>query len=82
MLGTRIAYAAGYDLIMGAQFFAGEEFAHSKFGQLSFWGTHLADERRMALVIATMDEIPTSRAHSRKAGQCAQRSFGLEDPWR
>jgi Zn-dependent protease with chaperone function len=69
MLGTRIAHAAGYDPIKGAQFFARDEAARSKSGQLSFWGTHPADEKRMAIVIATMDEIQARQALSRKAGQ-------------
>lgn len=69
MLGTRIAHAAGYDPIKGAQFFARDEAARSKTGQLSFWGTHPADAKRMAVVIATMDEILAKQALSRKPGQ-------------
>lgn len=69
MLGTRIAHAAGYDPIKGAQFFARDEAVRSKSGQLSFWGTHPADEKRMAVVIATMGAIEAKQALSRKAGQ-------------
>lgn len=66
MLGTRIAHNAGYDPIKGAQFFARDEAARSKSGQLSFWGTHPADSKRMAIVIATMDEIKAKQALARK----------------
>lgn len=69
MLGTRIAHAAGYDPIKGAQVFARDEAARSKSGQLSFWRTHPADEKRMAIVIATMDEVQASQALSRKPSQ-------------
>lgn len=69
MLGTRIAHYAGYDPVKGAQFFARDETARSENGKLSFWGTHPADEKRMAIVIATMDEIKARQALSRKTGQ-------------
>jgi Zn-dependent protease with chaperone function len=69
MLGTRIAHYAGYDPIKGAQFFARDEAARSKSGQLSFWGTHPADEKRMAVVIATMDAIKANQAPIRNTGQ-------------
>lgn len=67
MLGTRIAAAAGYDPVKGAQFFARDEAARSKTGQLSFWGTHPADAKRMAIVIATMDQIKAQQALKRTA---------------
>ncbi|WP_010140965.1 M48 family metalloprotease, partial [Oceanicola sp. S124] len=69
MLGTRIAHAAGYDPVKGAQFFARDEAARSGGGQLSFWGTHPPDEKRMAMVLATMDQIRSQQALARKAGQ-------------
>ena len=66
MLGTRIAYAAGYDPIKGAQFFARDEAARSQSGKLSFWGTHPADAERLAVVIATTDEIKAQQGLARK----------------
>ncbi|MCZ0964516.1 M48 family metallopeptidase [Paracoccus benzoatiresistens] len=57
MLGTRIATAAGYDPVRGARFFARDEAARSETGQLSFWGTHPADAKRLAVVLATVDQI-------------------------
>ncbi|MCK0140019.1 M48 family metalloprotease [Aliiroseovarius sp. F47248L] len=66
MIGTRIAAAAGYDPVKGAQFFARDEAARSSAGQLSFWGTHPADEKRMEVVIATMEQIKAQRALARK----------------
>lgn len=56
-LGTRIAAAAGYDPVQGAMFFARPEAAKTSAGQLSFWGTHPPDEKRLATVIATNEEI-------------------------
>lgn len=69
MLGTRIAHAAGYDPVKGAQFFARDEAARSGGGQLSFWGTHPPDEKRMAMVLATMEQIQGQQALTRKASQ-------------
>ncbi|SEI03941.1 M48 family metallopeptidase [Paracoccus alkenifer] len=66
MLGTRIAAAAGYDPVKGAQFFARSESTRSKAGQLSFWGTHPPDSKRLAMVIATMAEIEGKQALARK----------------
>lgn len=57
MLGARIAAAAGYDPVRGAQYFARGESARSANGKLSFWGTHPPDEKRLAVVIATMEQI-------------------------
>ncbi|WP_230312223.1 M48 family metallopeptidase [Paracoccus lichenicola] len=62
MLGTRIAMAAGYDPVKGAQFFARDEAARSRNGQLSFWGTHPADSRRLAVVLATVDQVKAGPA--------------------
>lgn len=69
MLGTRIAAAAGYDPVKGAGFFARDEAARSKTGQLSFWGTHPADSKRIAVVIATMEEIKAKKSLARKQNQ-------------
>jgi Zn-dependent protease with chaperone function len=69
MLGTRIAEAAGYDPIKGAQFFARDEAARSTEGKLSFWGTHPADAKRLAVVIATMDQIKAQKELTRKVVQ-------------
>ncbi|MEP1201647.1 MULTISPECIES: M48 family metalloprotease [Rhodobacterales] len=56
-LGARIATAAGYDAVKGAMFFARPEAAKTTGGNLSFWGTHPPDEKRLATVIATSEEI-------------------------
>lgn len=57
ILGTRIASAAGYDPVKGAQFFARPEASRTTNGKLSFWGTHPPDARRLATVIATKKQI-------------------------
>lgn len=59
-LGTRITAAAGYDPIEGAKFFARPEEAKTTSGNLSFWGTHPPDEKRLATVIATVAEIKSN----------------------
>ncbi|WP_245231157.1 M48 family metalloprotease [Parasedimentitalea huanghaiensis] len=56
-LGTRIAYAAGYDPVKGAKFFARPEQVRTTSGNLSFWGTHPPDEKRLAIVLATVEQI-------------------------
>ena len=56
-LGTRIAAAAGYDPVKGAKFFARPEKAKTTAGNLSFWGTHPPNEKRLATVLATVAEI-------------------------
>lgn len=56
-LGTRIIHAAGYDPVKGAMFFARPEQAKTAAGKLSFWGTHPPDEKRLATVLATVDQI-------------------------
>ncbi len=66
MLGTRIAHAAGYDPVKGAKFFARDEEVKSENGQLSFWGTHPADAERIAVVIATTEQIKARQALIRK----------------
>lgn len=65
MLGARIAMAAGYDPVKGARYFARDEAARTASGRLSFWGTHPADSRRLAVVLATVDQ-------ARAAGQAAE----------
>lgn len=67
MLGTRIASAAGYDPLLGAQFFARPEDTKSQSGtSLSFWGTHPSNEKRLATVIATKAQIDNQVALARK----------------
>jgi Zn-dependent protease with chaperone function len=61
VLGAHIAKAAGYDPVEGAKFFARPEAAKTQTGNLSFWGTHPPDEKRLATVIHTAEAI--------KAGQ-------------
>lgn len=56
-LGTRIAHASGYDPVEGARFFARPEAARTEAGRLSFWGTHPPDAKRLATVLATMEQI-------------------------
>lgn len=56
-LGARIAHAAGYDPVEGAKFFARPEAARTEAGKLSFWGTHPPDARRLATVLATVEQI-------------------------
>tara|TARA_Y100000815_G_scaffold175380_1_gene159561 strand:+ start:476 stop:1306 length:831 start_codon:yes stop_codon:yes gene_type:complete len=56
-LGTRITKAAGYDPVKGAKFFARAEKARTTAGNLSFWGTHPPDEKRLATVLATVAEM-------------------------
>ncbi|MDK3017441.1 M48 family metallopeptidase [Pseudodonghicola flavimaris] len=56
-LGTRIADAAGYDPVKGAKFFARSEAARTTAGNLSFWGTHPPDAKRLATVLATKQQI-------------------------
>lgn len=62
MLGTRIAAAAGYDPVKGARFFARDEAARSEGGKLSFWGTHPADSKRLAVVLATVEQMKSKPA--------------------
>lgn len=56
-LGTHITHAAGYDPVEGAKFFARPEPARTEAGKLSFWGTHPPDAKRLATVLATMEQI-------------------------
>lgn len=61
-LGTRITHAAGYDPVEGAKFFARPEDARTEAGNLSFWGTHPPDAKRLATVLATMEQIKANVA--------------------
>ena len=65
-LGAAIARAAGYDPVRGARFFARGEAARVESGRLSFWGTHPPDEKRLATVIATVEQLESSGGISRK----------------
>ena len=56
-IGTLIARGAGYDPVLGARYFARPAEAGSRGGELSFWGTHPPDERRLATVMATVRRI-------------------------
>ncbi|SDO89741.1 Peptidase family M48 [Lutimaribacter pacificus] len=65
-LGTRIARAAGYDPVKGARYFARPEKARTDSGNLSFWGTHPPDERRIATVLAVDAQIDAQQGLQRK----------------
>ena len=56
-LGTRITAAAGYDPVEGAKYFARSEKPQTTAGNLSFWGTHPPDAKRLATVLATVEQI-------------------------
>lgn len=56
-IGTVIAERAGYDPVKGARFFARTEAAKTTDGELSFWGTHPPDEKRLSTVIATVEQV-------------------------
>ncbi|WP_051927663.1 M48 family metallopeptidase [Ruegeria halocynthiae] len=60
VIGTYIAKTAGYDPIKGAKYFARPESPKMAEGQLSFWGTHPPDEKRIAVVLATVDKMESS----------------------
>ncbi|NDV50611.1 M48 family metalloprotease [Salipiger sp. PrR003] len=57
VIGTAITKAAGYDPVKGARFFARPEEKTNQDGNLSFWGTHPPDQKRLATVLATVDGI-------------------------
>ena len=64
VIGTYISRAAGYDPVRGARYFARPEPVNTVDGNLSFWGTHPPDEKRLATVLATvkqLDEDPRLR---------------------
>lgn len=56
-IGTAIARQAGYDPVKGARFFARPEAPKTAQGELSFWGTHPPDEKRLSTVIATVEQL-------------------------
>lgn len=56
-IGTRIAYAAGYDPVEGAKFFSRAEAERGAQGGYSIWGTHPPDRKRVATVLATKAQI-------------------------
>lgn len=68
-LGTRIAHAAGYDPVEGAKFFARPENTKTSSGKLSFWGTHPPDAKRVATVLATIEQIENKVALRRSGNQ-------------
>lgn len=66
VIGTYIAEAAGYDAVRGARFFARQEPTRREDGALSFWGTHPADEDRLALVIETARTLRSGQGLERR----------------
>ena len=56
-LGTLITRTAGYDPVIGARFFARGEAPRLADGRLSFWGTHPPDAKRIATVLATVEQL-------------------------
>jgi len=68
-LGTLITMAAGYDAEKGALFFARGEEQQISADQLSFWGTHPPDEKRLATVFATVQQIKAQGGIARKGEQ-------------
>ncbi|MGR3647552.1 MAG: M48 family metalloprotease [Shimia sp.] len=65
-VGTYITHAAGYDPVEGAKFFARPEDTKSEAGNLSFWGTHPPDEKWVATVLATIEQIEAKVALKKK----------------
>jgi Zn-dependent protease with chaperone function len=65
-LGARIAAVSGYDPVKGAQYFARPEDARTEAGNLSFWGTHPPDEKRLATVLAVSAQIEAKQGLQRK----------------
>lgn len=63
---TYIGEAAGYDAVRGARFFARPEPTRREDGALSFWGTHPADEDRLALVIKTARTLRSGQGLERR----------------
>jgi predicted Zn-dependent protease len=66
VVGAYIAEAAGYDAVRGARFFARPEATQRQDGSLSFWGTHPADEDRLAVVIETVRAIRAGQGLARQ----------------
>ncbi|GEM_PF-6441450 len=63
VIGTCVAEAAGYDAGCDACLFARPEPTLRQDGALSFWGTHLPDADRFAVVIE-----PFGRSFRRRPG--------------
>lgn len=68
MIGTALTKAAGCDPAKGARFFVRLEERTNQDGNLSFWGTHPPDQKRLATVLATVDGINALGGLTRKAG--------------
>jgi Zn-dependent protease with chaperone function len=68
-LGTLIARSAGYDPVRGAAYFARVEASRTQSGAFSFWGTHPPDMKRVATVMATVNQIETQNGIARKASR-------------
>ncbi|WP_245190852.1 M48 family metalloprotease [Jannaschia formosa] len=66
-IGTFITMQAGYDPIRGAGYFARPDEVGQVNGALSFWGTHPPDEKRIATVIATAQQVQRQGGIARKA---------------
>ena len=60
VIGTYITKTAGCDPVRGAKFFALPEYLKSANGQLSFRGTHPPDEKRIAVVLATVEKMEST----------------------
>lgn len=65
-IGTLIARSASYDPLIGARYFARAEATRLPNGKLSFFGTHPPDAKRVATVLATVDQIETHDGILRK----------------
>ncbi|ANT63055.1 hypothetical protein AYJ57_21525 (plasmid) [Salipiger sp. CCB-MM3] len=66
VIGAAITKAAGYDPVKGARFFARPEGQKTQDGNLSFWGTHPPDAKRLATVLATVEGIEANGGITRK----------------
>ncbi|TNC45139.1 peptidase M48, Ste24p [Rubellimicrobium rubrum] len=62
VIATYITRAAGFDPVLGARFFAKPEEPRTPGGALSFWGTHPADETRLATVLETVGRLDAQGA--------------------
>lgn len=66
VLATYITKQAGYDPVKGAKFFARPAAAKTSNGNLSFWGTHPPDAKRLATVIETANAADAGQGLIRK----------------
>ena len=62
VIGAYIARAAGFDPVEGARYFARPERPRGQDGALSFWGTHPANETRLATVLAATGAMTVAPA--------------------